>query len=99
MYNINTNTANIELSYDLIPYILKWINAENEQTCRLILEELNNIGIFVGDFSKALLKINNICNELNETFELINNVKMAYITSLVSDKLLKFVVTNQSLYI
>lgn len=98
-YNMNTNTANIELSYDLIPYILKWINAENEQTCRLILEELNNIGIFVGDFSKALLKINNICNELNETFELINNVKMAYITSLVSDKLLKFVVTNQSLYI
>ena len=99
LYNINTNTANLELSYDLIPYILKWINAENEQTCRLILEELNNIGIFVGDFSKALLKINNICNELNETFELINNVKMAYITSLVSDKLLKFVVTNQSLYI
>jgi len=98
-YNMNTNTANIELSYDLIPYILKWINAENEQTCRLILEDLNNIGIFVGDFSKALLKINNICNELNETFELINNVKMAYITSLVSDKLLKFVVTNQSLYI
>lgn len=98
-YNINTNTANVELSYDLIPYILKWINAENEQTCRLILEDLNNIGIFVGDFSKALLKINNICNELNETFELINNVKMAYITSLVSDKLLKFVVTNQSLYI
>ena len=98
-YSMNTNTANIELSYDLIPYILKWINAENEQTCRLILEDLNNIGIFVGDFSKALLKINNICNELNETFELINNVKMAYITSLVSDKLLKFVVTNQSLYI
>ena len=99
LYNINTNTANLELSYDLIPYILKWINAENEESCRLILEELNKLGIFVGDFSKALLKINNICNELNETFELINNVNMAYITSLVSDKILKFVVTNQSLYI
>jgi hypothetical protein len=55
--------------------------------------------LFVGDFSKALLKIYNIVNELTSVYNYLQNIEMLYYLRNASEKLLKYVVTNQSLYI
>jgi hypothetical protein len=55
--------------------------------------------IFLGEFVKALLKINNISHEVEKIAELINNVELLYKLKQISVKTLKFVATNQSLYI
>ena len=55
--------------------------------------------IFLGEFVKALLKINNITNEMEKIAELTGNI--AFLNKLrdIPNMTLKYVVTNQSLYI
>ena len=95
-----TGTFDLKLKFDLLPYVLRWIKADNEMECRTIMSEMGeNIGVFLGDFSKTLLKINNISNELYQMFTETNNVKLAHMVSQISERILKFVVLNQSLYV
>ena len=42
----------------------KWCLAQNESECNLVIGELN--GIFLGDFIKGILKINNLTSDLNK---------------------------------
>ena len=68
--------------------------------CQNVLTKLaKEKELFVGDFSKALLKIYNIVNELKTVYEYLQNVEMLHYLQDSADKLLKYVVTNQSLYI
>jgi len=55
--------------------------------------------IFLGEFVKALLKINNIVQELICVCEITGNVKLNSKLNVISSKLLKYVATNQSLYV
>ena len=95
-----TGTFDIKLKFDLLPYVLKWVKADNEAECRTIIADMGeNIGVFLGDFSKTLLKINNISNELYQLFVERNNVKLSHLVSQIPERIMKFVVLNQSLYI
>ncbi len=97
---IFTGEFDVKIQFDLIPYVVKWIKAENEMECRTILSNMGeNIGVFLGDFSKTLIKINNISNELFQVFTERNNIKLAHMVSQISERIMKFVVTNQSLYV
>jgi hypothetical protein len=55
--------------------------------------------IFLGEFVKALLKINNISSELEKIAEMTGNI--AFLSKLreIPHMTLKYVVTNQSLYV
>ena len=55
--------------------------------------------IFLGEFVKALLKINNIVEELKLVAELLGNVHLLSTLAEIPHNLLKYVVTNQSLYV
>ena len=55
--------------------------------------------IFLGEFVKALLKITNIANEFEKIAEIIGNIDFLSKLKEIPNLLLKFVVTNQSLYI
>ncbi len=95
-----TDTFDINLKFDLLPYVLRWVKSENEIQCRTIISDMGeNIGVFLGDFTKTLLKINNISNELYQLFVERNNIKMAHMVSQISERIMKFVVLNQSLYV
>jgi hypothetical protein len=55
--------------------------------------------VFLGDFVKALLKINNIASELEKMCETTGNMELLEKVSQIPSLTLKYVVTNQSLYI
>ena len=89
-----------DLVFDLVDYVIEWCRASDEHSCQNILNRLAiEKELFVGDFSKALLKIYNIVNELTSVYNYLQNVEMLHYLRDASEKLLKYVVTNQSLYI
>ena len=88
------------MHYDLMPYMVDWIEAESEEDCKIILQRAEQEkDIFLGDFIKALLKINNIVYEMETIAQMIGNVPFLHELNKIRSLTLKYVVTNQSLYV
>ena len=88
------------IQYDLLNYVEEWCTTECVEECKLVLQKLAyDKGIFLGEFVKALLKINNISCEMEKIAELTGNI--AFLSKLreIPNLTLKYVVTNQSLYV
>jgi superfamily II RNA helicase len=103
-YDIETKcqtnfTDNYSVHYDMCEFMYKWCFAENEVDCKLIYQEAKKYNIYMGEFVKAILKIVNICNELEKASVVQENIKLTHTLSFVKSKLLKSVATNQSLYV
>ncbi len=97
--NIKTG-ADYEINFDIIQYAMDWVNCENEEACKLLLQNMKNEKeISIGEFSKAILKINNISNEIKKIAENNGNIQLLKVLDEIPNKTLKFIVTNQSLYI
>jgi len=73
--------------------ITKIINSLKQNTI------LKNITSTIKEIIKTILKINNMVNELKNVAEYICNVELLHKLSLISGLTLKFVATNQSLYV
>jgi len=88
------------MHYDLMNYVGPWCDATNEQECKLVLQRLDTEKlIFLGEFVKALLKVNNISAEFERIAEMTGNIAFLSKLKEISQKTMKFVVTNQSLYV
>jgi len=97
--NMDTGT-DYNMQYDLLNYVSEWCDAENAEQCKLVLQKMEmEKDIFLGEFVKALLKINNIASEMEKIAEKMGS--FAFLSKLreISLITLKFVATNQSLYI
>ena len=98
-YNINSE-ANYEIQFDLVNFTAKWCDCDSAIECKLLLQQLySEKGIFLGEFVKALLKINNIANEMEKVAELLGNISLLSKLREIQGLTLKYVVTNQSLYV
>jgi superfamily II RNA helicase len=98
-YLINPG-ADYNIHYDLLEYVEQWTQCEDVETCKLLLQRLGEEkGIFLGEFVKALLKINNISAEMEKIAEMTGNIEFLSKLREVPNLTLKFVVTNQSLYV
>lgn len=99
MRNINTG-IDYSLHYDLLKYIDEWSIAQSVEECKLVLQKMaEEKQIFLGEFVKALLKINNIANEMEKIAELTGNISFLSKLKEIPVMTLKYVVTNQSLYV
>jgi superfamily II RNA helicase len=97
--NIDTGET-YDIQYDLMGYVEKWIEAENVEECKYVLYLLlEEKGLFLGEFVKAMLKIIAICNEIINACELINDFSLMEKIKIIIYKIQKYVVSNQSLYI
>jgi len=97
--NINTG-FDYDIHYDLLNYVEEWCDCENVEDCKQILQKMaGEKEIFLGEFVKALLKINNIASEFEKIAEMTGNI--AFLSKLreIPHMTLKYVVTNQSLYV
>jgi hypothetical protein len=66
----------------------------------MVLQNLEqNKGVFLGEFVKAITKINNISGEMEKIAESIGNMTLLSKLRDIPRLTLKFVATNQSLYI
>jgi superfamily II RNA helicase len=89
-----------EIQYDLFHYMAEWCRGECVEDCKWVLQKmLAEKGIFLGEFVKALLKINNIAAEIASIAEKMGNMNLLALLKSIPDKILKYVVTNQSLYV
>jgi superfamily II RNA helicase len=98
-YNVNSG-IDYNIHYDLIQYVDKWCDCSSPDECKFVLQQLSHEkGIFLGEFVKALLKINNIAMEFAKIAELIGDVSLLSKLREIENMTLKYVVTNQSLYV
>ena len=98
-YQLNTG-ADYDIHYELIDYIIEWCDCENENKCiNLIHRFKTEKNLFLGEFIKAIIKINNIVKELEKICEINNNISLLQKIKNIPELTLKYVVTNQSLYI
>lgn len=94
------NVKEENLCYDLIESFYQWCEASTEEECRGILFTLqNNYDVFSGEFIKSILKINNVTSELTKVCESSQLVSLQHKLSKISGLTLKFIATNQSLYL
>jgi hypothetical protein len=99
LYQINTGVEYM-MHYDLIEYTMKWYSCENAEECKLLLQTmLSEKEIFLGEFVKAILKINNISSEMERIAENMGAIGFLKELRNIPLNTLKFVVTNQSLYV
>ena len=70
------------------------------EECKWSLQKLGEEKqIFLGEFVKALLKINNISAEMEKIAELTGNIAFLSKLKEIPAMTMKYVVTNQSLYV
>lgn len=99
MLRINTG-ADYNIHYDLLNYVEEWTECETEYDCKVVLQKLGEEKeIFLGEFVKALLKINNIASEMERIAEQMGNIGFLSKLKKIPELTLKYVVTNQSLYV
>ena len=99
MNEINTG-IDYSIQYDLLNYIIEWCNCENAQECRLLLDKLEKEKeIFLGEFIKAILKINNISSEFEKIAEALGEIDFLSKLKEIPELTLKYVATTQSLYV
>jgi superfamily II RNA helicase len=97
--NINTG-FDYDMQYDLLNYIEEWCDCENVEDCKQLLQKMAaEKEIFLGEFVKALLKINNIASEFEKIAEMTGNIAFLSKLKEIPHMTLKYVVTNQSLYV
>lgn len=112
IYNLYENYSNSEiqnnietgldykLHFDLIDFGMKWCECENDVDCKRLLNQISlEKEIFLGEFIKAILKINNITCEMEKVAELMGDMEFLSILKNVPQLTLKYVATNQSLYV
>jgi superfamily II RNA helicase len=99
---IGTNTKEL-LMFDLIDEAMEWCECDTEKKCKVFLKDvLSEKEISTGDFTKAMMKIANISRELQtvaEQHEFQGQADFSYKLSQVENLVLKYIATNQSLYV
>jgi hypothetical protein len=92
--------TNFDYMYDLVPLMAQWCNSTTEAECKWFIQgPLAECEISVGDFTKAILKIVVIAKEFQTVAETIDNLSFLTALKEVEPLLLKYVATNQSLYV
>ena len=97
--NINTG-IDYTMHFDLIDYVIKWCECKNDVDCKRLLHNISiEKEVFLGEFIKAILKINNIVAEMEKVAEIIGDIEFLSILREIPQLTLKYVATNQSLYV
>lgn len=100
IYQQITTGLDYNIHYDLLNYVGEWCDAENIEDSKLCLQKLSEEKeIFLGEFVKAILKINNISSEMEKIAEYMGNIDFLSKLKNIPIMTIKYVITNQSLYI
>lgn len=98
-YNIQSG-SDYQKSFELQTYCMRWCRASDELSCKEIICDIKkDLHIFLGEFIKVLLKINNIASEIECIAEFTNRIDLLEKVKAIPSMTLKYIVTNQSLYL
>lgn len=94
------NDCDTEIHFELISYMMDWSKCTCDTECKEVLQRLSlEKNIFSGEFIKAILKINNIVEELKNVCDMIGLIELSHKLNEIPNLTLKYIVTNQSLYV
>jgi len=97
--NIETGVE-YAMHFDLVDYVMQWCDCNNDAECKLLLQQISfDKDIFLGEFIKAIFKINNIASEMETVAEQFGDMMFLSTLKQIPILTLKYVATNQSLYI
>ena len=97
--NIDQND-NYEMQFELCDLVLDWCSlADDDSKCKEIYSRAKARGISMGEFIKAILKINNIANEFEKVCLIQPNLELLEKLRKIPELTLKSVATAQSLYL
>jgi hypothetical protein len=92
--------SNYDIQHELIEYAMSWCRCTTDVECKLLLQQMSlEKDIFLGEFVKAILKINNVASELEKIAELEGDMGFLAVLKQIPLLTLKYVATNQSLYV
>ena len=98
--NFINSGIDYNMHYDLIDYCMIWCDCTSALECKATIQSLEqNKQVFLGEFIKALLKINNISSEMEKIAESVGDVEFLSKLREIPLLTLKFIATNQSLYV
>jgi superfamily II RNA helicase len=89
-------------NYDLTEEIRRWVNCNTEEECKQLLQHMyNEREITIGEFTKAILKISALNNEIMGVCEISGEVALGLLHKIkdVNGLILKYIATTQSLYV
>ena len=87
------------LQWNMVEIIFNWCNAENDVECQQVYKEALYYNISLGEFIKAVLKINAISLEFQKVCLISENLKLLEMLKQIPNFTLKSIATNQSLYV
>ena len=90
---------NYEMHYNMVELAYKWCDANDNASCMSIINQAKTYDISLGDFVKAILKINNIIQELEKAATISENISLIEKIREIPVLTLKSCITNQSLYL
>ena len=91
--------ADYDYHYDMVEIVMKWWDAENEEECISVIQEAKKYDVSIGEFIKMILKINTLVVEMQYISEQLGNIELLHKLEAIPNQTLKYIVTNQSLYI
>lgn len=99
--NNKINTGfDYSMHFDLVNYVIEWCDCDDVSECKLLLQRLcKEKEVFLGEFVKAILKINNISSEMEKVAEYLGDIELLHKLKQIPALTMKFVATNQSLYV
>jgi superfamily II RNA helicase len=94
------SVVDMNIHYELLDFIGEWCDCLCVENCKFLLQRLEKEKeIFLGEFIKAILKINTISSEMEKVAESIGNMELLSKLKEIPVLTLKYVATNQSLYV
>ena len=88
---------------NIVDEAMEWCDCQSEEACKIFIQERLSVkDISVGDFTKAIMKIATVAKELRGLYEVpCCNTQTEWLHKLsqIDDMILKYIATNQSLYV
>ena len=97
--NYISSDCEYNVHYELCDLMPAWCDADTPEKCKRVFQEAKRRGISLGEFTKAILKINNIANELEKVCMIQSNIELLDKIKKIPTLTLKSITTNQSLYL
>ena len=100
-YELNTGIKYQDaLMFDVIDEVMEWCDYENETDCKYFIQnKIAEKGISVGDFTKAMMKIATISNEIMSICEEHGKIELMHKLNKIEPMIMKYITTSQSLYV
>lgn len=88
------------LNFDMTDFAMEWTRCADERECKVFIQNrITEKEISIGDFTKAMLKIATIVQELMTIAECAGQIECMHKLSQIGELILKYVTTSQSLYV